>query len=124
MWAILKYTDGEQFPSMVEEPFDDLILTRALFYNHVLNYTDRTLLEGQETVIVTHPSTGESIVIKLEKFSYPFEEGEDYWTIEDGKPVLSCWDSESESLFRLDKEYFGTEEECQERINLTNEREV
>lgn len=48
------------------------------------------------------------------EFDYPFEEGDDYWTIEDGEVVWSCWDDVSEELFREnpDKEYFETEEEA------------
>ena len=33
------------------------------------------------------------------KVVYPFNEGDDYWTIEDGDVVWSCWDSVSEELF-------------------------
>ena len=29
---------------------------------------------------------------------YPFEEGDDYWTIEDGRVVWSCWDGVSEQM--------------------------
>ena len=29
---------------------------------------------------------------------YPFEEGDDYWTIEDGRVVWSCWDDISEQM--------------------------
>lgn len=32
---------------------------------------------------------------KLERV-YPFDEGDDYWTIEDGEVVWSCWDDVSE----------------------------
>lgn len=47
-------------------------------------------------------------------FEYPFEEGDDYWTVEKGEVVWSCWDSVSEEIFREnpDKEYFETEEEA------------
>lgn len=48
------------------------------------------------------------------EFNYPFEEGDDYWTIEDGEVVWSCWDEQSEQLFRENpyQEYFETEEEA------------
>ena len=29
---------------------------------------------------------------------YPFEEGDDYWTIENGRVVWSCWDWVSEQM--------------------------
>ncbi len=50
---------------------------------------------------------------------YPFSEGDDYWTIEDGEVVWSCWDEQSEVLFREnpDKEYFETEEEAINSLN-------
>jgi hypothetical protein len=52
------------------------------------------------------------------EFDYPFEEGDDYWTIEDGEVVWSCWDYISEELFREnpDKEYFETEEEAKNSL--------
>lgn len=53
------------------------------------------------------------------EFDYPFSEGDDYWTIENGKVVWSCWDNVSEELFREnpDKEYFETEEEAKNSLN-------
>ena len=30
---------------------------------------------------------------------YPFNEGDDYYTIEDGQVVWSCWDYISEEIF-------------------------
>ena len=42
---------------------------------------------------------------------YPFDEGDDYWTIEDNKITWSCWDYESERLHdeNPDKIYYMTE---------------
>ena len=53
------------------------------------------------------------------EFDYPFSEGDDYWTVEDGEVVWSCWDNISEELFREnpDKEYFETEEEAINSLN-------
>lgn len=53
------------------------------------------------------------------EFDYPFSEGDDYWTIEDGEVVWSCWDEQSEELYREnpDKEYFETEEEAINSLN-------
>jgi len=44
------------------------------------------------------------------KKKYPFEEGEQYFTIENNRIVLSCWDEESEKLHDAipNKEYFRT----------------
>jgi len=43
---------------------------------------------------------------------YPFNEGNDYWTIEDGEVIWSCWDDVSEEMHdnNPNKEYFMTKE--------------
>ena len=43
---------------------------------------------------------------------YPFKEGDDYWTIEDGEIIWSCWDDVSEEMHdkNPNKEYFITKE--------------
>ena len=48
---------------------------------------------------------------------YPFEEGDDYWTIENGEIVQSCWDEQSEELHTDDKIYFSSEDEAREYLN-------
>lgn len=52
------------------------------------------------------------------EFDYPFSEGDDYWTVEVGEVVWSCWDEQSEVLFREnpDQEYFETEEEAKNSL--------
>tara|TARA_R110002020_G_scaffold193468_16_gene393882 strand:+ start:589 stop:1041 length:453 start_codon:yes stop_codon:yes gene_type:complete len=56
--------------------------------------------------------------------SYPYNEGDDYWTIEGGVPVASCWDDESERLhdFNPNKFYFNTEEEAIDFIDETKRK--
>ena len=49
---------------------------------------------------------------------YPFKEGDDYYTIEDGDIVHSCWDDISEELYTPDRKYFATEEEAQKELKL------
>lgn len=51
-------------------------------------------------------------------FDYPFSEGDDYWTIENGEVVWSCWDEQSEEIFRENPEqkYFETEEEAKNSL--------
>ena len=51
--------------------------------------------------------------------SFPYVEGEDYYTVEDttGNPhanpiVLSCWDDQSEELHNKDSKYFDTYEDA------------
>lgn len=52
------------------------------------------------------------------KPSYPFSEGDDYYTIEDGQVVWSCWDDVSEELHTPDKKYFASEKEAQKELKL------
>ena len=51
-------------------------------------------------------------------FDYPFSEGDDYCTIENGEVVWSCWDEQSEEIFRENPEqkYFETEEEAKNSL--------
>jgi hypothetical protein len=46
------------------------------------------------------------------KPSYPFKEGDDYYTIVGGDIVHSCWDDISEELYTPDRKYFSSEEEA------------
>ena len=48
---------------------------------------------------------------------YPFEEGDDYWTIQDGQIVWSCWDDISEELYSKNKLYFTSQEKAKEFLN-------
>lgn len=49
---------------------------------------------------------------------YPFNEGDDYWTIENGQVVWSCWDSVSEELYdeNPDKVYYSSQEEAEKSL--------
>tara|TARA_R110001592_G_C12678350_1_gene704339 strand:+ start:39 stop:494 length:456 start_codon:yes stop_codon:yes gene_type:complete len=60
---------------------------------------------------------------KRNGFAYPFEEGNDYWTIEDGEVIWSCWDDVSEEMHdkNPNKEYFITKESA---INHLKELEM
>jgi len=53
-----------------------------------------------------------------ELMKYPFEEGDDYWTIDDGEVTWSCWDQVSEELHDLNpkKIYFTTEQEAKSNL--------
>ena len=60
---------------------------------------------------------------KLEQdIVYPFNDGDDYYTIEDNKIVWSCWDNISEEFYREDpnRSLFKTKEQAQEYINKLN----
>ena len=45
------------------------------------------------------------------------DEGDDYYTIEDGDIVHSCWDDVSQEFYTPDRKYFATKEEAQKFIN-------
>tara|TARA_R110001632_G_scaffold70752_1_gene164610 strand:- start:7435 stop:7743 length:309 start_codon:yes stop_codon:yes gene_type:complete len=49
---------------------------------------------------------------------YPFKDGDDYWTIENGDVVYSCWDETSEELHTHGSIYYNTK---QEAINILNQ---
>lgn len=48
---------------------------------------------------------------------YPFKEGDDYWTIEDGEVVWSCWDDISEEIYDRDKTYYKNSVEATKNLN-------
>ena len=49
--------------------------------------------------------------IMVNSIVYPFKEGDDYYTIEDGEVIKSCWDEISEELYRAnpDRRLFAKE---------------
>ena len=46
--------------------------------------------------------------------TYPFKEGERYFTIEDNAIVESVWDNISEELHHPDKQYFASLDEAEQ----------
>jgi len=44
--------------------------------------------------------------------SYPFKEGDDYWTIEDNLVIWSNWDDVSEELYSPNTKYYKTMEDA------------
>lgn len=56
---------------------------------------------------------------------YPFQEGDDYWVIEDGKPIWSCWDYISEELYdeNPNKLLFSSEADAIAHINTLSDLE-
>tara|TARA_B100000029_G_scaffold504651_1_gene583870 strand:+ start:1343 stop:1696 length:354 start_codon:yes stop_codon:yes gene_type:complete len=47
---------------------------------------------------------------------YPFEEGDDYWTIEGDEVVHSCWDDLSEAQYHNTVKYFATEADAMNEL--------
>tara|TARA_B100001063_G_C16680736_1_gene511599 strand:- start:419 stop:730 length:312 start_codon:yes stop_codon:yes gene_type:complete len=54
-----------------------------------------------------------------EKGQYPFQEGDDYWTIEKGRVVWSCWDDISEQMHdeNPNKAYYKSQREAVKQLN-------
>ena len=63
------------------------------------------------------------LYLKEEKdnYSFPFSEGDDYWVIEVGQIIWSCWDEESEEMHdeNPDRTYYTTK---QQAINAYNKQ--
>jgi hypothetical protein len=59
---------------------------------------------------------------RKELMNYPFEEGDDYWTIENGNITWSCWDYISEELHDKEpnKMYFTTEQHAHDYLKQLN----
>jgi hypothetical protein len=57
---------------------------------------------------------------------YPFNEGNDYWTIEDGEIIWSCWDDVSEEMHdkNPNKEYFMTKESAINHLKQIEQMEA
>jgi hypothetical protein len=66
---------------------------------------DRDIVYRQVVEFINEYNRTDSVV-------YPFKEGDDYWTIEDGEIIWSCWDDVSEEMHdkNPNKEYFITKE--------------
>lgn len=57
--------------------------------------------------------------IKEYNKQYPFQEGDDYWTIEKGRVVWSCWDDISEQIHddNPNKVYYKSQREAVKQLN-------
>ena len=51
---------------------------------------------------------------------HPFNEGDDYYTIENNNIVWSCWDEGSEELHTYDRKYFTTVAEAKRYAKENN----
>ena len=87
IWDIL--AEGKAYCN--EYPNDDEVTDEMIL--QAISWLGGTVENGFEREF--HPSI------------FPFKEGDYYWTIEDGKPIWSCWDDQSEELFTLDGKYFS-----------------
>lgn len=87
---------------------------------------DRLQVPRDSTIIDIELTKVAYTVLELEKniiTHYPFNEGDDYWTIDNGEVTWSCWDSVSEELHDLNpnKIYFTTELEAQNYLTQLNQ---
>ena len=57
--------------------------------------------------------------IKEHNKQYPFQEGDDYWTIEKGRVVWSCWDDISEQIHddNPNKAYYKSQRDAVKQLN-------
>lgn len=86
---------------------------------HINNFYDRNgnriefLSIGQCNVEDMSHAYGEDELKEINS-DYPFNEGEDYYTIEDNQVIWSCWDDQSEELYDENptREYFQTVREA------------
>ena len=61
------------------------------------------------------------IELTTQDFSYPFSEGDTYYTIEGIAVVESVWDAESVKLHHKDKKYYRTKMEAYKALELTED---
>lgn len=62
----------------------------------------------------------------MKRKQYPFNEGDDYWTIENNKVIWSSWDDVSEELHDANpnRVYFKTEEDATLALRLDNVAQI
>jgi hypothetical protein len=112
---------------MKAKHYDLSIIKLSYKYDADSDYEDITFLsEGlydaetnnilEELIFMTDASEYED---EYEE-GYPFKEGDDYWTIENGEVTWSCWDSVSEDLHDMKKVYFASEKLAIEFLKQLN----
>lgn len=82
-------------------------------------YRERNGQTSSEVVCYRCNDLTNEAIDKLNKdYKYPFEEGDDYWTIEDGEVIWSCWDEQSEILHDENptRIYYVTEKKAKKNL--------
>ena len=81
---------------------------------HRVNYLEEDLFDAETN------NKLDSVVF----MSHPFQEGDDYCTVEEGKAVWSCWEDISEQLHweNPDKIYFDSDEKVNNYLKYKNEK--
>ena len=82
-----------------------------------LNVSDDTMLEQSVDLYNSLPSCNinevyEAVVKFISYNKYPFNEGDDYWVVEDGEILWGVWDDASEDMHdeNPNRKYFTEEE--------------
>ena len=84
----------EELNTYVAHIIDDVWVSMVEFLPKLARMSKQEVADDVRRVIDMIEKEEES-----RRARYPFEEGDDYWTIEDGRVVWSCWDYVSEELY-------------------------
>jgi hypothetical protein len=120
-----KWVNGTRYPTNTIDP-DELYVNEYEF----IEACEDIVKQGKKFVnyvpeIVSKEDI-QSWLADLHK-SYPFEEGDTYYTIEDGEVVESCWDEVSEEIYDYQVEneevqlYFPYKEDAEKHLNSINQ---
>ena len=83
----------EELNTYVAHIIDDVWVSMVEFLPRLARMSKQEVADNVRNVIDMLEREEES-----RRSRYPFEEGDDYWTIERGRVVWSCWDDISEQM--------------------------
>ncbi len=83
----------EELNTYVAHVMDDVWVSMLQFIPKLARMSKQEVADDVRRVIDMLEKEEES-----RRARYPFEEGDDYWTIENGRVVWSCWDDISEQM--------------------------
>ncbi len=83
----------EQLDTYVAHIIDDVWVSMLQFIPKLARMSKQEIADDIHEVL--HIIEEEQ---RSRRLRYPFEEGDDYWTIEHGRVVWSCWDDISEQM--------------------------
>ena len=124
-----RYTSCDGFMSF--QPNDSNVWIEELKEEHDLGHKLGSVLdfilvnEKYETLDLYNGLDGENYITaknygELTIKPFPFNEGDDYYTIEDNDIIWSCWDDQSEELHTDDNVYFTTVAEAKSHAKENN----
>jgi len=121
--ADYKWVNGTRYPTNNIDP-DELYVNEYAFFEAC----EDIVKQGKR--FINYAVNEEDIKLweqSLHK-SYPFQEGDTYYTIEDGEVVESCWDFVSEDIYDYQVEneevqlYFPYKEDAEKHLNSINQK--